>query len=298
MELFRALGALAEPPGPEQIRLGEVLGLSGRPDPAEYTDLFLFQMYPYASVYVGAEGMMGGEGQDRIAGFWRAMRWPPPPEPDHLAVLLGLYATLHEQERAEPEAARGALWRQARKALLWEHLACWLFPYLVRLAQIAPPFYRAWADLLEEAVRRELSELGPPDALPLHLREAPPLPDPREEGLDAFLQGVLAPVRSGMIAVRADLAWAAREMGLGLRMGERRFILKSLFAQDAAGTLAWLGAEAQRWAAWHHEQERLLGGVATFWAKRAGAAAALLGELDAAAKLERGYPVEKERRAV
>lgn len=284
MELFRALGALAEPPGPEQYRLGTVLGLPGRPDPAEYTELFLFQMYPYASVYLGAEGMMGGDAADRVAGFWRAMRRPPPPEPDHLAVLLGLYAALGEAERDEPEGARRLLWRQARKALLWEHLACWLFPYLTRLAQIAPPFYRAWAEVLEETLRRELGELGPADTLPLHLREVPPLPDPRAEGLEGFLQGVLAPVRGGMIVTRADLARAARQMDLGLRMGERRFILKSLVAQDAARMLGWLRAEAVWWAERHRAQEGVLGEVATFWAGRAGAAAALLGELEPAAR--------------
>lgn len=284
MELFRALGALAEPPGPEQYRLGTVLGLPGRPDPAEYTELFLFQMYPYASVYLGAEGMMGGDAADRVAGFWRAMRRPPPPEPDHLAVLLGLYAALGEAERDEPEGARRLLWRQARKALLWEHLACWLFPYLTRLAQIAPPFYRAWAEVLEETLRRELGELGPADTLPLHLREVPPLPDPRAEGLEAFMQGLLAPVRGGMIVTRADLARAARQMDLGLRMGERRFILKSLVAQDAARMLGWLRAEAVWWAERHRAQEGVLGEVATFWAGRAGAAAALLAELEPAAR--------------
>lgn len=284
MELFRALGALVEPPGPEQYRLGTVLGLPGRPDPAEYTELFLFQMYPYASVYLGAEGMMGGDAADRVAGFWRAMRRPPPPEPDHLAVLLGLYAALGEAERDEPEGARRLLWRQARKALLWEHLACWLFPYLTRLAQIAPPFYRAWAEVLEETLRRELGELGPADTLPLHLREVPPLPDPRAEGLEAFMQGLLAPVRGGMIVTRADLARAARQMDLGLRMGERRFILKSLVAQDAARMLGWLRAEAVWWAERHRAQEGVLGEVATFWAGRAGAAAALLAELEPAAR--------------
>lgn len=284
MELFRALGALAEPPGPEQYRLGTVLGLPGRPDPAEYTELFLFQMYPYASVYLGAEGMMGGDAADRVAGFWRAMRRSLPSEPDHLAALLGLYAALGEAERDEPEDACRLLWRQARKALLWEHLACWLFPYLTRLAQIAPPFYRAWAEVLEETLRRELGELGPADTLPLHLREVPPLPDPRAEGLEGFLQGLLAPVRGGMIVTRADLARAARQMDLGLRMGERRFILKSLVAQDAARMLGWLRAEAVWWAERHRAQEGVLGEVATFWAGRAGAAAALLGELEPAAR--------------
>ena len=58
-ELIRALAVLSEPPGPEQTRLGEVLGLDGVPDPAEYTEVFALQLYPYASVYLGAEGMLG-----------------------------------------------------------------------------------------------------------------------------------------------------------------------------------------------------------------------------------------------
>src|SRR5205807_572327 len=92
MELFRALAALAEPPGPEQVRIGAVLGLPGAPDPAQYTEVFLFQLYPYAAVHAGAEGMLGGEAQDRVAGFWRALERTPPAEPDHLTSLLALYA--------------------------------------------------------------------------------------------------------------------------------------------------------------------------------------------------------------
>ena len=60
MELFRALAALAEAPGPEHVRLAELLGLPGRPDPVEFTELFVLQLYPYASVYLGPEGMLGG----------------------------------------------------------------------------------------------------------------------------------------------------------------------------------------------------------------------------------------------
>ncbi len=278
-ELFRALAALAEPPGPEQARIGAVLGLPGSPEPAAYTDVFLFQLYPYASVYCGAEGMLGGEARDRVAGFWRALGYAPPPEPDHLAALLALYAALADRESAEADPARALLRRRSRRALLWEHLACWLFPYLGKLQEVAPPFYRGWGALLREALVAASGALGPADALPLHLREAPPLPDPRPAGPEAFLGGLLAPVRSGMILVRADLARAARELGLGLRVGERRFVLESLLAQDPARTLAWLRAEARAWAARHAAYQPAAGDIARFWAARAEAAAALLAEL-------------------
>jgi len=282
MELFRALGALAEAPGPEQVRLAGILGLPDRPDPAEFTELFILQLYPYASVYLDGEGMLGGEARDRVAGFWRALGRTPPPEPDHLAVLLALYAALGDHEDGESDPARRLLWKEARGALLWEHLASWLPPYLEKLADLAPPCYRAWGAMLGEALRAELASCGTPDVLPLQLREAPPLPDPREAGAPAFLQGLLAPVRSGAVLTRADLARAARHTGLGLRMGERRFALDALLSQDPAGTLAWLESEVRAWAPRYRRWQDVAGPIAAFWEARAGAAADLLAALAAA----------------
>ena len=279
MELVRALGALAEPPGPEQARIGAALGLPEIPHSSAYTDLFALQLYPYASVYLGPEGMLGGEARDRVAGFWRALQRVPPGEPDHLTVLLAFYAALAEQEESESDRAGTLLWRRSRKALLWEHLASWLFVYLDKLREIAPPFYRGWADLLAEALVAEIGIAGPPDTLPLHLREAPPLLDPRCAGAEAFLRSLLAPVRSGIVLTRADLARAARDTGLGGRVGERLFILRSLFGQDAEGTLAWLEREARGWIPKHLSRRGASGGVAHFWARRAEATAALLTEL-------------------
>ena len=275
-DLVRALAVLAEPPGPEQTRLGEVLGLGPAEDPSDYTDVFVLHLYPYASVYVGAEGMLGGEARDRVAGFWRALHRVPPGEPDHLTALLGLYAELAEQEDNEPDPPRRLMWRLSRKALLWEHLASWLFPYLDKLREIASPFYRSWGALLADVLVAEIESVGPMDALPLHLRLAPALPDPRADGAEAFLQGLLSPVRSGVLLTRADLARAARERALGLRMGERRFILASLFAQDPSGLLEWLAGEARTRAAAHRAHAAAAGRVANFWAERAEGTAALL----------------------
>ncbi|HEX8421973.1 MAG TPA: hypothetical protein VF634_01095, partial [Pyrinomonadaceae bacterium] len=61
MELFRALAVLAEPPVPESARVADALALGALPEASEYTEVFVFQLYPYASVYLGAEGMLGGE---------------------------------------------------------------------------------------------------------------------------------------------------------------------------------------------------------------------------------------------
>ncbi|HYP52965.1 MAG TPA: hypothetical protein VEQ42_05460, partial [Pyrinomonadaceae bacterium] len=59
-ELFRALAALAEPPTDETARVAHALSLGPPPSADEYARLFVFQLYPYASVYLGPEGMLGG----------------------------------------------------------------------------------------------------------------------------------------------------------------------------------------------------------------------------------------------
>jgi TorA maturation chaperone TorD len=277
-ELLRALGVLCEPPEPAHERVAEALCLPVRTDAADHTELFAFQLVPYASVYLGAEGMLGGEAADRVAGFWRALRLDPPPEPDHLAALLGLYAILGEAEESERDPVRRTLFRQARRALLWEHLLTWAVSYARAVAASAPPFHAAWAGLLERTLLAEAADLEPPPTPPLHLRDAPPLPDCGEDA-GSLVAALLAPVRSGLILTRRDLARAAGSLGLGLRMGERAFALRSMLDQDSGATLTWLADEAAGWAARHRRTEPALGEIGRHWRERAEATGALLLEL-------------------
>ncbi len=283
MELFRALAVLVEPPDRAgAARVAGALGLGEPPGVSEYTDVFVFRLYPYASVYVGAEGMLGGEARDRVAGFLAALGQEPPQEPDHLALMLGTYAWLAESEGAAVGARRDSL-RRARRAFLWEHLLSWLPVYLDKLDGVAPPFYRRWGELLRAALDAEAESLGAPDALPLHLREVPALADPRESSADEFLQSLLAPARTGVILLRDDITRAARDLGSGVRAGERLFALRSLMGQDAAGALRRLAAETDAWVGLHRRRVTAHGRVAEWWAARAASTAALLRELEAEA---------------
>ena len=137
MEVFRALGSLIEPSGPQSQQLADLLELGPLPQGSELAELFLFQLYPYASVYLGPEGMMGGEARDRIAGFWRALELDPPAEPDHLAVMLALYARLAELEGETEDLRHREAWRRSRRAFLWEHLLSWLPVFLAKMEEIS-----------------------------------------------------------------------------------------------------------------------------------------------------------------
>ena len=218
--------------------------------------------------------MLGGEARGRVAGFWVALAMSPPSEPDHLAALLGLYAALSEVH--SPEA------RHARKALLWEHLLSWLPPYLECVERVGAAFYADWARLVRAALLAEARRLGPPGILPLHMREAPGIADPRQEGGDAFLDSLLAPIRTGMIIAKSDLGRCADDLSLGLRVGERKYVLRSLFGQAPEAVLEWLAVEAAAWSARHCRRPTAVRAVSEFWAQRADAAAVLFAELEEA----------------
>lgn len=273
IDLLRALGALAETPGPAHARLAEAVGLDGVADAAEHTDLFGFQLYPYASVYLGEEGMLGGEARDRIAGFWGAIGELPPAEPDHLTVLLAQLAAIYEREREVADEPGKRILRHARQAFFREHLASWIFAYLSRAREIAPPFYRAWADAVHDALAEEARAYGAATELPLHLRVAPALASADVATPARLAAALLAPVRCGIILTRGDLAGVAGELGVGARMGDRRATLEQLFAADAPGTRTLLSREARRQAERHRADAASTGAVAAFWAERAEAAA-------------------------
>lgn len=266
-ELFRALGALCESPVPEHGRLASALGLEAPGDPVDEAATFLFEVYPYASVYLGEEGMLGGEARARVSGFWRALNLVPPSEPDHLASLLGLLASLIDLEEREDDAALRLARREARRALVHEHLVSWTGPFLRAVEGIGTPHQIAWAAMVRDALAAEATELdlGTAERLPAALREAAAAPQTPAE----LIACATAPIRTGIVLTRTDVVRGAREIGVGTRMGERAFALRTMAEQDPEGTLAWLGDEARRWLRSHGDLGDGPGVVARWWSSRA-----------------------------
>jgi hypothetical protein len=279
-ELLRALGAVAGDPADARTAAA-ALGLPGCGN-AEHADVFVFNCPPYASVYLGAEGGLGGEGADRVAGFWRAIGLAPespgtpgPGEPDHLTSLLSLYASLGEAGAESRTARTAAALRQMRRALFDEHLWPWLPGYLSAVTDLGVGALVAWAELTLRAVKRERGQGGTGlGGLPLALREAPPQVD-ADGGLGELLGGLVAPVRSGLILTRRAVAAGAGQVGAGHRIGERRFALRAMLESEPDRTAGWLGEEAARWSRRHLG---IAAGdpVQQWWAGRAAATARAL----------------------
>ena len=264
-ELLRALGAVPDSPAAAR-GVGSALGLDPVSD-AEHTDAFVLNCPPYAAIYLGPQGAIGGEGADRVAGFWRAIGIAPPAEPDHLAALLGLYAHLGEATDGARRPATAAVLAQARAALFWEHLWPWLPAYLDAVTDLAVPSLTGWADLARRALAAESGDLPPCRRRPLALREAPPGAR-RATGPGDLAELLTIPVRSGLILTRRRLAEGAGRAAVGFRIGERRFALGAMLEQDPRATLGWLAGEAGRWHQRH--RDRASGDqISGWWAARA-----------------------------
>jgi len=283
-ELLRALGAVPDSPAAARSA-GSALGLDPVSD-AEHTGAFVLNCPPYAAIYLGPQGAIGGEGADRVAGFWRALGIAPPPEPDHLAALLGLSAELDQAAAESRRAATAAALARLRAVLLWEHIWAWLPAYLDAVSGLAWPALTAWARLTGAAVLAEVrahrAAARLPDAvLPLALRSAPAGPD-AAGGLEDLVSGLITPVRSGILLTRRRLAEGASQAGVGYRIGERRFTVRAMLQQDPPATLAWLSGEC-RWWERRHATRPAADAVTRWWAGRAAHTGRLLRELAGAA---------------
>ena len=271
-ELLRALGAVADDPASARAATG-ALGLTP-PSAADHTEVFVLNCPPYASVYLGPDGALGGEGADRAAGFWRAIGIVPPAEPDHLAALLALYASLGEAADETRREATAQTLTRIGAALYWEHLQPWLPAYLEAVTDLAIPALTGWAELFLDALAAEADAHPVAARLPLALRAAP-------DGVGAMdrvrdLTGVLTtPVRSGIILTRRRIALGSAESGVGHRIGERQYTLRAMLQQDPSSTLDWLGREASRWQRRHSDRapDDI---VSRWWAARAGHTASVL----------------------
>lgn len=249
-EMVRALGAVALTPPPHNAPVCRALGLP-MPTGAEHTRVFVLGAPPHAAIHLGPEGKLGGEGLDRVAGFWRALRLQPPEDADHLGALLMLYAELGVAETNATDEPHREHLRRSRSALLHEHIWSWAPGYLATVHLLGVRPMARWAELTLRALRAELADTEQPGQLPLALREAA-APLSAHGSLDDALDAMVTPVRTGVVLTQRDLHEDARRAGVGFRRGERRFALRAMMQQDAVATLESLLGHARAWVDVHN----------------------------------------------
>jgi TorA maturation chaperone TorD len=265
-ELLRALGALVADTPARTSPVARSLGLPAW-TAAEHTELFVLSLPPFASIHLSADGKLGGEATDRVAGFWRVLGLAPPADPDHLGAILALYAELGDASMSAREPRTRDRLDRARETVLWEHLWSWLPGYL-QAADTEAASAEPWVRLMRRALIAEAQRSRQPTALPLALRTAPE-PVSAALGYEQLLDALTARMRTGCVLTYRDVASGARQLGLGLRRGERRFALKAMIDQDPALTLGWVADQAQTWVTRHGLEPEAGGGCGRWWALRA-----------------------------
>lgn len=268
-ELIRAVGAAIYTPPPQADTVCAALDLPVISS-ADHTEAFVLLMPPHAAIHLGPEGQLGGEGLDRIEGFWRALGLSRLRDADHLGVLLMSYADL---ATIHPDGGD----RRAA-ALFGEHIWSWAPGYLTELCDLGIASITAWAELALEICHDERQHLPEPAELPLALRGAPPAITPELE-FDDLLDALISPIRSGLILNHRTLAAAATRAGLGYRRGERRYALKAMLNQDPEATLHQLAQDAERQA--NRRSSTDPSEVGSWWARRASATSTALHQLAA-----------------
>lgn len=240
--------ALAEVAQASSVRreISEALGIE-TVSRSDLYELFVKELPPFASIYLSADGNIGGEIQSVIAGFYLVLGVPTPSDPDHLSSLLALLAGVLSKEaelRGDGEA-QGGVWLssvlRAKSVLIAEHLLSWLPAYLLRAKEVAPTELLGWVscamDLVSAICEPERAEaLAEESEIPAAIAS-----------VSELVGWMTTPSRSGLILCPSDISAMADSLGLALRVGRKRFVLEELASQaDLNRLLPLFAATARR----------------------------------------------------
>lgn len=224
----------AEPDGALLAILAEVPELAPHATPeaaARHTHVFVLNVYPFASVYLGDDGALHGERAAFTRDVLRALGLRAEERggvaADHLAVALDALAELLEREADADAPVDAARARHAQRTVLGEHLLPWIPHVLSAVERVDDGLYAAVAGTLRATLRHHAARLATfeDDASPM---PSPAAPEPEAPAPDDPLAWLAAPARCGMFLARDDLAALAAEAGLPARIGGRRFVLREL----------------------------------------------------------------------
>ncbi|WP_298208681.1 molecular chaperone TorD family protein [Ferrimicrobium sp.] len=250
-EILEAIAEVIENPDPHPT-IPEVLDLVWTRD--AFTELFDFDLPPFASYYLTIGPVLGGTPVDYLRGLLSAYLPPElqPTQPDSLAFLLRLLAFLAEQES----------WERA-EAIFYEALNPWLSTYAHAVATFAPSGLRRIGILLGEICETWYEAVPPVTTLPYLLRHVPE--PPSEDDRKDLVDFLLSPVASGLILPRSQLIRITHQREIGMRPGGRRFSFESLLDTSPKATLAAVLESVEGQLRWYQPMDSP---VSRWWQER------------------------------
>lgn len=203
---------------------------------ADHYALFSLEVFAYASVFLDAEGRLGGSTTDAVqqhyiqAGFMPALDRE---SADHLGRELALLAFLSEAEIDALEDGNlheAGRMRRQMQAFMDDHLLWWLPAFVQAVQQQAYPFYTALGRLTLDVVRDHRAALGEGAGFsgkPV-VAEPPDLLEDEGTGLKDIAAYLTIPAWSGLFLSRSDITRLGRSERLPRGFGSRVQTLTNL----------------------------------------------------------------------
>lgn len=289
--------------------------LPGIPDPDEtaaaHQHLFGFNVFPFESIFLGTDNLLGGPVTERVLESYGDMGFYPDQadhSADHVGTELGFLSFLCGAEADaieddQPNATQGM--RSLQQDFLDKHLLCWL-PALVqsihqqtdrsfgRASEVDfHQFFAGLADLTLETVlahRAELATHGFAAAAQLELPPSPNLLDNDKTGLADIARFLITPAYSGFYLSRDDVGQLAQLGGLPRGFGDRQNMLVNVLRvagkyQQLTEILDSLKRLVNRWRTMYTSPpvaaHVFMDQIATAWQEKLANTSTLLDELEA-----------------
>ena len=125
---------------------------------ATHQELFGFNLFPYESIFLEQEGLLGSALSEEVATAYRAVGYTPSPTagaPDHIGEEVGILAHLCAAEAdawedGREEIAQHMMHEQLR--FLETHLLRWLTPCMTAIQRHDDPFFAQLSQITTELV--------------------------------------------------------------------------------------------------------------------------------------------------
>lgn len=211
---------------------------------AAHHQLFAFNLYPYAAIFLDPSRLLGGPVTNEIEAVYRRAGFEANSavDPDHLAQAFGFLAFLSEKEASDLDSEQtAAAVQQEQLCFINNHLLPWLIPVLVVIQHQEDAFYREIARLGLETVTDHYGALKSAGltlasiqlpTLTQQSTDQPALEDGRT-GLRDIARYLITPIHSGLYLGRSDINRLARTVSLPHGFGSREQMLQTLL--EASG---------------------------------------------------------------
>ncbi len=201
---------------------------------ARYQRFIGFNVLPYASVYLEADGQLGGEVSRGVLRHYADAGFTPPadaPAPDHVSAELGFLAYLTHGLVGAMEQEPGVAaerWQEALRRFIDAHALCWMPAFVLALRRQGDERYGILADTLLELVLDHREALGGAAVPAPEGSAGPDLLAKPETGWKEIAGFLVRPAWSGLFLARDDISRMGRAVSSPIGFGDRTQMLVNL----------------------------------------------------------------------